>query len=150
MSSEIYSSENRLKIEDIVSKGSGSIYELTFHTPSTTYPEDPAIFVRNILNSQKLEENQVDSIVIAARELIANAIEHGNKMETNKNIRVICGWIEKDFYFVVQDEGNGFDIKNAGNWFDPEGGYGIPVVKRRVDLLYNFNDPAAYFIKSFS
>lgn len=48
---------------------------------------------------------ECDSIVMAVHELVANAIEHGNQCDADKNVTVLLS----DRAVVFEDEGDGFD-----------------------------------------
>ncbi len=78
------------------------------------------------------------------RELIANASEHGNGRDPSKNIEIHYGWDQNNFYFVVIDEGLGFDVNNK-NLGRP--GSGLASAESLMDDVYNFGDNAVYVRK---
>ncbi|MFZ5986436.1 MAG: ATP-binding protein [Bacillota bacterium] len=59
------------------------------------------------------DKEKLFSINLALRELFANAVEHGNRMDANK--RVICeACISRDEFFIhIFDEGEGFELSSC-------------------------------------
>jgi anti-sigma regulatory factor (Ser/Thr protein kinase) len=92
------------------------------------------------------KEDLIESIRFISGEMINNARFHGNHLDTSKKIILYFAWKNNDFYFVVEDEGKGFDMKNPsfGGACFPERGLGIDYSKQKADLIYNFRDPRSY------
>ncbi|HNZ67602.1 MAG TPA: ATP-binding protein, partial [Planctomycetota bacterium] len=59
-----------------------------------------------------LEQKELHKIMYAFRELLQNAIEHGNKYEPTKRIRIRLNMTPNSLLFYIQDEGEGFDLQN--------------------------------------
>jgi len=93
----------------------------------TTYQEDDYIeykfsseikMVNKIIKEVRsyLESYDVDeyaNIILILRELINNAIEHGNKQKKDRIVSVNISLLDdKRFKIVVSDEGDGFDYNN--------------------------------------
>ena len=67
------------------------------------------IAVEASLQQLAVEEGVSNQIGIAVREAVANAIQHGNRSDASKQVRVDFG-LEGDAVVIeVQDEGLGFD-----------------------------------------
>ena len=84
------------------------------------------------------------SAVIVLRELLANAIAHGNRNELSRMVRCRVERLAGEaFRIVVQDEGDGFDTASVDMTFpdDPRNmlrrGY---VLVRRICRQLEFND----------
>ena len=68
--------------------------------------------VRSFLQNYAVEED--GNIILILRELINNAIEHGNKKEKDLIVSVsITHLSDKRFKIVVEDEGDGFDYNSV-------------------------------------
>lgn len=80
-----------------------------------------------------------EAIAVAAHELVANSIEHGNQFDDDKSVRLLFS----SKAVVVEDEGDGFDWRtrierDLDLYMDSERGRGIPMVQILVgDLVYN-------------
>ncbi len=48
-------------------------------------------------------------IQMAVEECVTNAIEHGNKRDRDKSVKVACHITNQEFLFIIEDEGPGFD-----------------------------------------
>jgi len=67
--------------------------------------------IRSFFQNYEIEEDA--NIILVLRELINNAIEHGNKKDKNLIVTVIITHMaDKRFKIVVEDEGNGFDYNS--------------------------------------
>jgi serine/threonine-protein kinase RsbW len=94
----------------------------------------------------KLELSEEDShqIGIAVREAVANAIEHGNRGDASKLVRVQMGFDNGDLLIRVQDQGLGFDENGVPNPLEPDNllrpnGRGILLMRQYMDEIeYTF------------
>jgi len=98
-----------------------------------------------------ISEDTLFELKVILNELLSNAIKHGNKMNELKKLKVVSGLTtDSRIFFVIQDEGEGFDcrcyeslIDNSNNpCFDfdnlKETGRGIYIVKELCDrVIYN-------------
>lgn len=83
---------------------------------SSTF-EDVDIAVDRILNFLKYRCSINDECFIfktnfILRELMINAVEHGNKMDMNKRVSCIVTYSEAELKIDVSDEGEGFIYKS--------------------------------------
>ena len=90
------------------------------------------------------DENERDSLAIAITEVVANAINHGNKRAKDKNVHVKFVTTTKSFIIQVRDEGEGFNPDELADPLKPENllkesGRGIFIVKTLIDdVQYKF------------
>jgi len=96
------------------------------------------------INKQRIteEQNIIFRINVMLREVLNNAVEHGNKFDEN---RMVCCKIEYDegvFTFIVKDEGLGF---NYDEFYNMNDGFTMKLRSRGLDLItkygfkYKFN-----------
>ena len=137
----------KLSLAQILERDNTQILEIFTPSENILFSNEVLNFVTDNFKLKSRNKDLITDVECATRQMIANAIEHGNKSDSSKKIKVYCSWVGKGFYFVVQDEGKGFDVENppAG---DPEyGGLGLHYTKKMMDLVYNFNDSAVYLCK---
>lgn len=110
------------------------------------YPKEGTDFIVAEFKTGSTEPDLVEHVRFAASELIRNGIEHGNRMDPSRKLHLFCAWIHDTFYFVVQDEGEGFNLArpNYEGAPQPEGGLGLLYSKEAMDEVYNFRDSASY------
>ncbi|MGE5343951.1 MAG: ATP-binding protein [Candidatus Omnitrophota bacterium] len=58
-------------------------------------------FIKNVLN---ISDEDLFKIEISLREIVNNAILHGNKMDPEKRVYVTFRWSKKRFYVSIKDE----------------------------------------------
>lgn len=61
------------------------------------------------LNKHEWEENDVFGVHLAVEEALVNAIKHGNQLDANKMVKVICKVCRDRTWIEIEDEGEGFD-----------------------------------------
>jgi signal transduction histidine kinase len=93
------------------------------------FESSAAIIVRFQVNRALFEDTTVHAILAVIRELVSNAVRHGNAW----TIR-IAGVIEgKTLLFSVTDDGSGFDFEHRKN--SDEGHFGIDGIRERLARL---------------
>lgn len=85
-------------------------------------------------------EDECDSLAIAVTEVIANAINHGNKRDKKKHVHIAFVTQNKSLEIHVRDEGEGFNPEEVANPLDPENllkdsGRGIFIVNTLMDKV---------------
>jgi serine/threonine-protein kinase RsbW len=86
------------------------------------------------------EEEVADKVCLAVREAVANAVQHGNRLEPDKIAQVVLAIGEQDLEIEIKDEGGGFDPEGvpdplaAENLLKPTG-RGIFLMRRLVDAV---------------
>jgi serine/threonine-protein kinase RsbW len=79
-----------------------------------------------------------EDIEIALREALANAVIHGNREDTGKEVWFGCRCGNGEVSMVIRDEGQGFDINEVPDPITPENiesshGSGIYLMKTLMD-----------------
>jgi len=77
-------------------------------------------------------------IEMAVREIVVNAIRHGNQLDLEKIVRVQFRFDAEKFEVEIHDQGNGFDFDHLPDPCDPENilkssGRGIFLVRSFMD-----------------
>jgi serine/threonine-protein kinase RsbW len=95
-------------------------------------------FIDNAKEKFHLNDDIYGNIMIAVTEAVNNAIKHGNKSQSNKNVTLALSLESGLIKFKVEDEGNGFDFQNLPDPTAPEnlekpGGRGIFLMKHLSD-----------------
>lgn len=95
-------------------------------------------FIDNAKEKFQLNDDIYGNIMIAVTEAVNNAIRHGNKSESTKNVTLALSLEEGLIKFKIEDEGNGFDYQNLPDPTSPEnlekpGGRGIFLMKHLSD-----------------
>ncbi len=85
-----------------------------------------------------LDDDTRHWVGIAIREAVANAIEHGNRKDPNKEVDVELAFDGSEAIIRVHDQGEGFDPEEVDNPLDPENllkpnGRGIFYMKSFMD-----------------
>jgi serine/threonine-protein kinase RsbW len=95
-------------------------------------------FIDNAKDKYQLDDDIYGNIMIAVTEAVNNAIKHGNKDNSSKNVSISLSLEDGLIKFKVQDEGNGFDFHKLPDPTAPEniskpGGRGIFLMKNLSD-----------------
>ena len=95
-------------------------------------------FIDNAKEKYHLNDDIYGNIMIAVTEAVNNAIKHGNKDNSSKNVSISLSLEEGMIKFKVQDEGTGFDFHQLPDPTLPEnisrpGGRGIFLMKHLSD-----------------
>ena len=95
-------------------------------------------FIDNCKEKFQLNEDIYGNIMIAVTEAVNNAIRHGNKNDSTKNVSLSLTLEENLIKFKIEDEGRGFDYNSLPDPTAPEniekpGGRGIFLMKHLSD-----------------
>ncbi len=95
-------------------------------------------FIDNAREKFHLDDDIYGNIMIAVTEAVNNAIKHGNKGDSSKNVLLTLALNDKLIKFKIEDEGSGFDYENLPDPTAPEniekpGGRGIFLMKHLSD-----------------
>jgi len=82
------------------------------------------------------------NLFIALDEAFVNAVKHGNKYDQRKLVRITADLSPKEARFTIEDEGEGFDVKEIPDPRDPANLF--KTSGRGVLLIYNIMDEVAY------
>jgi CheY-like chemotaxis protein len=152
--------------EDLERQGTGG--EVHFHLESDTrYLEELNDLLASLFLFSGLTDVQVKQLIIAVRELGANAIEWGHEKQVDRVVTVIYRIDPEKVTIVIRDTGPGFNPDNlphAAHPDDPvahlmvrdtlglrEGGFGILMARGLVDeLQYNDTGNEVLLVKYFT
>ncbi|MEZ4889450.1 MAG: ATP-binding protein [Crocinitomicaceae bacterium] len=104
----------------------------------------------------KMEVNEsFGNILIAVTEAVNNAILHGNKSQSTKQVKLKSADNQDSFCFIIEDEGNGFDFNSlpdptAPENIEKENGRGIFLMRNlsdEVEFENNGSRVTIYFSK---
>lgn len=87
-----------------------------------------------ILYKFDYNNDEIQRIIIAYRELILNSIEHGNKNDNSKKVTIDHSITCRSVEFTIEDEGEGFNEKLLPD----------PTDLKRLEKLLDNDDVAAY------
>lgn len=110
-------------------------------------------FIDNAKEKFHLNDDIYGNIMIAVTEAVNNAIKHGNKNNSSKNVALALSLEDGLIKFKVEDEGQGFDFHNLPDPTAPEnlekpGGRGIFLMKHLSDEV-NFKESGRVVELSF-
>jgi len=95
-------------------------------------------FIDNAKEKYQLDDDIYGNIMIAVTEAVNNAIRHGNKDNSLKNVFISLSLEDGMIKFKIQDEGEGFNFHQLPDPTSPEniskpGGRGIFLMKHLSD-----------------
>lgn len=95
-------------------------------------------FIDNAKEKYLLNDDIYGNIMIAVTEAVNNAIKHGNKDNSTKNVTLSLSLQDGLIKFKIQDEGDGFNFQKLPDPTSPEniskpGGRGIFLMKHLSD-----------------
>ncbi len=102
-------------------------------------------FVSNLSEKASLNEDAASTFMLLLSEAVDNAIQHGNKLDPQKQVSVEIHISESAITATVTDEGEGFDPEEAINPLDEEnllntGGRGIFLIEELADSVEFMNE----------
>jgi serine/threonine-protein kinase RsbW len=112
--------------------------------PSKLESIDEAVLTAtNFANDIGFGEDAAFPIDLAMREVVANAIKHGNKFDETKNVEITLEENNEGFEITVRDFGEGFAVENVPDPTNPEN-----LLKsngRGILFMNNFMDKVEWF-----
>ncbi|WP_439473861.1 ATP-binding protein [Algoriphagus formosus] len=110
-------------------------------------------FIDNARERFDINDDIYGNIMISVTECISNAILHGNQSDKEKLVHLELMAEDDKLSFVIEDEGNGFEIDNLPDPTAPEniekpGGRGIFLIKHLSDEV-KFENQGKKTILSF-
>ena len=81
---------------------------------------------------------------LSLEEAMVNAIKHGNRMERDKKVRIVCELTEDEITVVIEDQGSGFKLDEVPDPTDEDnldkpGGRGIMLIRSFMNR-FAYND----------
>jgi DNA-binding response OmpR family regulator len=93
---------------------SGRVYNIKFELKSDfEYIKEINNMAKWIFSNTGAEEMMVSDLVYSLNEMCANAIEHGNRSDKNKNVFVECDVYSDKAVVSIKDEGRGFNPEDT-------------------------------------
>jgi serine/threonine-protein kinase RsbW len=103
------------------------------------------VIAEHLCENAGLDEDGSHWIGMAVREAVANAIKHGNKLDTGKKVNISFQLTDSDLEITIADEGEGFDPAQVSDPLNPQNlmktsGRGIFYMRTFMDHIeYSFN-----------
>jgi len=100
-------------------------------------------FIERKLRKLKIKKDQITDIAISVSEAVTNAVEHGNRNDITKKVKIRFKADTSSVEVIVEDEGGGFDPSCVESPLEEQNllkdqGRGILILKSlmdRVDIL---------------
>ena len=110
-------------------------------------------FIDNAREKFEINDDIYGNIMISVTECISNAIIHGNQSNKNKLAHLELKAEEDQLQFIIEDEGEGFDLEQLPDPTSPEniakpGGRGIFLIRHLTDEV-KFEENGKKTILSF-
>ncbi len=101
-------------------------------------------FIDNAKDQFDLNDDIYGNIMIAVTEAVNNAIKHGSRNDTSKNVVLSLSLDDSTIKFRIEDQGDGFNYENLPDPTSPEnlekpGGRGIFLMRHLSDEV-DFKD----------
>lgn len=95
-------------------------------------------FIDNAKETFEINDDIYGNIMISVTECISNAIIHGNQNDKNKLVHLELKMEGDQLTFIIEDEGEGFDLQELQDPTSPEniektGGRGIFLIRHLSD-----------------
>lgn len=99
----------------------------------------------SLMEQKKYSVRDIFAMRLSLEEAITNAIRHGNKLDPNKLVTVVCEVSDKRLKVIVRDEGDGFTPDEvpdptADEFIERPCGRGLMLMRAYLDVCeYNRN-----------
>ncbi len=102
-------------------------------------------FIEEVRTKLEIADEVYGNILVCITEAVNNAILHGNKSDSNKEVTISIKKESNKLTCLIKDQGCGFDFSNIPDPTAPEnienmGGRGIFLMKHLSDLVVFSND----------
>lgn len=87
-------------------------------------------------------KSEQSNLFVALDEAFVNAVKHGNKFDSGKNVRITAEVSKQEARFTIEDEGEGFDVNAIPDPLDPMNLF--KTSGRGVLFIYNIMDEVKY------
>lgn len=110
--------------------------------------------IDQVCDEYKIGESNYGNMLVAVTEAVYNAMNHGNKFNSQKNVDVIFEENNSKLVFTIKDEGAGFDPDKLPDPTSPENlekenGRGVFLMKHLADEI-EFSDEGRLVKMSFN
>ncbi len=125
-----------------------SVEHITKHISLKSQPANIVLiepFIEEVRNKLEIADEVYGNILVCITEAVNNAILHGNKSDSNKEVTISIKKESNKLTCLIKDQGCGFDFSNLPDPTAPEnientGGRGIFLMKHLSDLVVFSND----------
>lgn len=106
--------------------------------------EKAAVKASEFASESGFGEDEIYAVDMAVREVVANAVKHGNKLDETKDVEITLNNSEKGLEVFVRDFGAGFEVEEVPDPTNPENllkedGRGILFMQTFMDEVRWFN-----------
>lgn len=111
-------------------------------------------FLEEVTSGSNIERSQLNNLLLAVNEAIANAMIHGNKASVDKKVRLKVEIDNDSLKVFIRDEGKGFNPDEVPDPTSPENifresGRGLYIMKSCMDeVSYNFTPEGTELVLS--
>lgn len=114
--------------------------------------EDIEPFLGNIFKGLEISKSKFNRLLLCISEGVSNAIDHGNKNNEDKSVRIEVVVEGKTAWITIEDEGRGFnfsDLPNptTGRNLKKERGRGLFIIRSYADEISFGNNGSVLKIK---
>jgi serine/threonine-protein kinase RsbW len=99
-------------------------------------------YLLNRVTKLGLVQPERSNLFVALDEAFVNAVKHGNRNDPSKLLRITAELSRKEAIFTIEDEGDGFDVREIPDPCDPANLF--KTSGRGVMLMYNIMDEVEY------
>lgn len=97
-------------------------------------------FIDNAREKFQINDDIYGNIMISVTECVSNAIIHGNKENSKKQVDLELKFFDNQLKFIIEDEGDGYDYQRLSDPTSPEnlekaGGRGVFLMKHLCDEI---------------
>lgn len=85
---------------------------------------------------------ETSNLFVALDEAFVNAVKHGNKFDSSKQVRITADVSPDEARFTIEDEGDGFNVNEIPDPLDPQNLF--KASGRGVLFIYNIMDEVTY------
>ena len=91
--------------------------------------------IRIYLKAHKVDETDEVQLLSIVDELATNAIEHGYSYDEKGEIKIVLNIFKRTIFLSVEDSGKGYDADIVNLDRKEDGGFGLFIVKKLVDVF---------------
>lgn len=111
-------------------------------------------YIKTLFEQFNLTQDLYPNILISLTEAVNNAIKHGNRNDQTKAVLISSTKNDNRIFFVITDEGTGFDYANLPDPTAPEniektGGRGVFLMKQLSDRVRFLNNGSTVEIEFY-
>ncbi|HLU88932.1 MAG TPA: ATP-binding protein [Cyclobacteriaceae bacterium] len=95
-------------------------------------------FIDNAKEKFNINDDIYGNIMVSVTECVSNAILHGNRQNSKKQVSIELRFLDDQLKFIIEDQGDGFDYQSLKDPTSPEhlekaGGRGVFIMRHLSD-----------------